>query len=505
MDQRTPEASREQTLDPADWEAFRALGHRMVDDMVEHLATLRERPPWRTVPEATRRALDEPLPHAAQGETNVYEQFLEHVLPYSNGNRHPRHWGWVHGNGTPLAMLADMLASGMNPHLAGYDQAPAIVERQVVAWLTELMGMPSTSSGLLVEGGTMANIVGLSVARHAKAGFDVRAEGLHGGEHPRLVVYHSSETHGWLRKGMHLLGLGERSLHAVPCDAHGRMQLAALSEAIALDRREGLRPICVVATAGTVNTGAIDDLASIAELCREQDLWFHVDGAFGALAKLSSKARELVAGLELADSLAFDLHKWMYLPFGVACVLVRDARAHRETFAMNAAYIAPQARGVIAGGLPFADHGVDLTRSFRALKVWMSLKAHGVDAFARLVDQNVEQAQHLARAVRAHAELELLAPVALNVVCFRCAPAGVAENVLDALNRELLLRLQERGIAIPSSTSIGGKYALRCAITNHRSRLDDFDALVDATVALGRELAAESQAFGGMSAARPSS
>lgn len=500
MDPRTPRPPAEQSLDPVDWEAFRALGHRMVDDMVEHLATLRERPPWRAVPEATKRALDEPLPRAAQGETRVYEQFLEHVLPYTNGNRHPRHWGWVHGNGTPLAMLADMLASGMNPHLAGYDQAPAIVERQVVAWLAELMGLPSSSSGLLVEGGTVANIVGLAVARHAKAGFDVRVEGLHGGDRPRLVVYHSTQTHGWLRKGAHLLGLGESSLRAIPCDANGRMQLAALSDAIALDRREGRRPICVVATAGTVNTGAVDDLCSIAALCRAEELWFHVDGAFGALAKLSPSARELVAGLELSDSLAFDLHKWMYLPFGVACVLVRDARAHRETFAMSAAYIAPQDRGVIAGGLGFADLGIDLTRSFRALKVWMSLKAHGVDAFAELVDQNLEQARHLARAVRARDELELLAPVALNVVCFRYVKAGVAEHVLDALNRELLLRIQERGVAVPSSTLIGSTYALRCAITNHRSRLEDFDALVDAAVELGREILAESTAQGG---ARP--
>lgn len=496
MEPNTPRETSESSLDPADWQAFRALGHRMVDDMVEHLATLRDRAPWQAMPAATRAALREPLPLAAQGETRVYEQFLEHVLPYTNGNRHPRHWGWVHGNGTPLAMLADMLASGMNPHVAGYDQSAVLVERQVVAWLTEVMGLPETSSGVLVDGGTMANVVGLAVARHAKAGFDVRVEGLHGAEHPRLVVYHSTETHGWLRKGAQLLGLGERSLRAIECDALGRIALEPLAAAIARDRRAGLRPICVVGTAGTVNTGAVDDLEALATLCRVEDLWFHVDGAFGALARLAPSARASVAGLERADSLAFDLHKWMYLPFGVACVLVRDARAHREAFAMSASYLASQERGVIAGGLPFADLGVELSRSFKALKVWMSLKAHGVDAFARLVEQNLAQARHLSRAIDAHPELERLAPVALNVVCFRFAPKGIAEDALDALNRELLLRIQERGVAIPSSTVIGGKYALRCAITNHRSRREDFDALVDAAVELGREIVAE--------AARPS-
>lgn len=484
---------QELSLDPEDWSAFGTLCHRMVDDMLEHLKTLREQPVWTPVPEDSDAALREPLPRAGQGADAVYEQFRQHVLPFTNGNRHPRFWGWVQGNGTPLGMMADMLAAGMNPHLAGFDQAPARVERQVLAWMSEVMGLPSDAGGLLVVGGTFANVLGLAVARHARAGFDVRALGLQAPGQPRLRVYASRETHGWIDKGVELLGLGRASLCRVDVDARQRIQVAALRAAIERDRRAGLRPIAIVGTAGTVNTGALDDLSALADLACEHDLWLHVDGAFGALARLSARLRPLVAGLERADSLAFDMHKWMYLPFDVACLLVREAGAARAAFASSASYLTPTARGVIAGGLPFADQGIDLTRGFRALKVWMSLKAHGVDTFARLIEQNVDQAQALAARLEASAEFECLAPVALNVVCFRYRPASWerADPRLDALNEELLLRLQESGIAVLSGTRLEGRFALRCAITNHRSQASDFELLVETLLALGRALVAE--------------
>jgi glutamate/tyrosine decarboxylase-like PLP-dependent enzyme len=480
----------EETLDPRDWGAFRALAHRMLDDMLDHLSTLREQPVWQSPPEATRALLRSALPLEGQGEESVYREFVEHVLPYTNGNRHPRFWGWVQGNGTPLGMLADMLASGMNPHMAGFDQAPRMVEEQVLAWLAEMLGFPSGTSGVLVEGGSMANVLALAVARHARAGFDVRAEGLQGGHAP-LVAYGSSETHSWARKAVELLGLGDAALHRVPIDAGDRMDTRELVRAIAADRAAGRRPFCVIASAGTVNTGATDDLVEIGRVCRDEGLWLHVDGAFGALAYVSERLRPLVHGLEQADSLAFDLHKWGYLPFGVACLLVRDAEAHRAAFALTASYLTPGARGVIAGGLPFADRGLDLTRGFRALKVWFALKAHGVATLARLVEQNVEQARHLARLVEGHADLQLLAPVALNIVCFRYVAPGLDDAVLDALNEELLLRVQESGLAVPSSTVVRGRYALRVAVTNHRSRRADFDLLVAAVRRHGAELLAE--------------
>jgi glutamate/tyrosine decarboxylase-like PLP-dependent enzyme len=481
----------EETLDPADWEQFRKFAHGVVDDTISFLATLRERGAWVAMPDSVRASFCEPLPLEPAGAERAYAEFVDRVRPYPNGNLHPRFWGWVQGTGTPLAMLADLLASALNPHMAGFNQAPALVEEQVLAWLKELMGFPRDSSGVLVSGGSMANLIGLAVARTAKAGFDVREHGLQNYRGPRLVFYASSETHGWCSKAAELLGLGNSAYRRVPVDANYRIDIEALRALIESDRREAMRPFCVVGNAGTINTGATDDLRALAKVCRDENLWFHVDGAYGALARLSEHLREIVAGIEGADSLAFDLHKWMYLPFEAGCVVVRDAEAHRRTFAANQKYFGDSDRGVIAGGLPFADRGIELTRSFRALKIWMSLKAHGVKKFSRLIEQNVAQAQYLVERIRAKHELELLAPVPLNVVCFRFHPPQFSESRLNSLNKELLLRLQESGVAVPSSTILNGKFAIRVAITNHRSRRADFDALLAAVLEIGREIAAD--------------
>jgi aromatic-L-amino-acid decarboxylase len=478
----------EETLDPADWEAFRTLAHRMVDDTIAHLATLRDRAAWQPMPDAVRTSFNEPLPRGGEGEAAAYEQFRTRIQPYPNGNLHPRFWGWVQGTGTPLGMMADMLAAAMNPHLGGLNQAPALVEHQVIRWLAGLMGFPADAGGVLVTGGTMANLLGLNVARHARAGWDVRELGMEGGA--RLVVYGGSETHGWVRKAVELMGMGHRAWRPIAVDGEYRIDLDALAAAVREDRAAGHRPLCVIGTAGTVNTGATDDLEALADFCAAEGLWFHVDGAYGAWAYASDALRPIVAGMERADSLGFDLHKWGYLPFECACVLVRDAELHRAAFATAAPYLAETERGVIAGGLPFANRGVDLTRGFKALKVWVSFKAHGVDALVRLVEQNVAQAWHLAALVEASPSLELLAPVALNVVCFRYAPADLPEAERNAVNEEILLRLQEDGIAVPSGTVLGGRYAIRAAIVNHRSRREDFDALADAVERIGREVAA---------------
>lgn len=493
----------EETLDPvgpAEWSAFRALAHRMVDDMLDHLSTLADQPAWRPVPDAVRTALQERAPYHGAGAEAAYRDFLELVRPYPNGNLHPRYWGWVQGNGTPLGMMADMLAAGLNPHLAGFNQAPTLVEHQVIRWLAGIMGFPGDSSGLMVTGGSMANILGVAVARYAaltRAGFDIREHGLQPGpgqqRPPRLLCYGSTETHGWARKAVELLGIGNTAFRRIAVDPEYRMDLAALRRAVQEDRSAGGLPCCVIATAATVNTGAIDDLDAIADFCRAEGIWLHIDGAFGALLRLSDTLRPLVSGIERADSLAFDLHKWGYLPFECASVLVRDPALHRAAFATSASYLGETARGVIAGGLPFAERGLDLTRGFKALKVWLSFKAHGTEAFARLIEQNVRQARHLADLVEAHPDLELLAPVPLNVVCFRYAPRGFPSGELNRLNEEILIRLQESGIAVPSGTVLQGRYALRCANVNHRSRRGDFDMLVDAVVRIGQEVAGEVQ------------
>ncbi len=472
-----PSAQSRLTLDPADWNAFRELAHRMVDDSLEHLRTLGDRAPWTPLPAATRASLEnEPLPRAAQGADAAYAQFAEEVLPYTNGNRHPRFWGWIQGNGTPLGMMADMLAAGMNAHLAGLDQSPKLVELKVIEWLAELMGFPKNSSGVLMSGGTMANLVGLAVARHARCGFDLRKEGLAGG--PRLAVYASTEVHSWAQKCVELFGMGSSSLRKVPAGADMRMNVTALKRMIADDRAAGLRPICVIGTAGTVNSGAIDDLNGVADVCAAENLWFHVDGAFGALAAFSPSLKPLVAGMDRADSLAFDLHKWGYLPYEIACVLVKDRATHEGTFSVTPSYLTDEGRGVIAGGLPFADRGIELTRNFKALKVWLSFKAHGVDAIAHVIEQNVAQAQAFGVAVATLPDAVVAAPVSLNIVCFRFAPTAMSAEQQDAYTKEILLRVQESGLAIVSGSKIDGRYVIRVACSNHRTTWDDFEALL---------------------------
>jgi glutamate/tyrosine decarboxylase-like PLP-dependent enzyme len=480
-----------ETLDPADWGSFRALAHQMMDAMIDHLSSLRDKPAWQAMPPEVKAGLKQPLPLQPEGMESVCQEFIEKVLPYPNGNLHPRFWGWVQGTGTPLAMLADMLAAGMNPHLSGFNQAPVLVEQQVLAWLIEMMGLPATSSGILTSGGTMANIIGLVVARNAKAGFDLRSDGLQSANHAKLIMYGSSETHSWAETAAELLGLGRNCYRRAPVNEDFRVDINALRAMIEADRRAGAHPFCVVGTAGTVNTGAIDDLTALAQLCRAEDLWFHIDGAFGALARLSPSLQPLVRGIEEADSLAFDLHKWLYLPFEIGTILIRDAQAHYAAFTHSANYLAETPRGVIAGGLPFAERGLELTRGFKALKAWMSFKAHGINAFSRLIEQNVEQARYLAQLIEKSPHLELMSPVNLNVVCFRFRGEIVDENKLNRLNEELLLRIQESGIAVPSSTRINQAFVLRVAIVNHRSRFEDFDLLVNCALEIGAKIAHE--------------
>jgi glutamate/tyrosine decarboxylase-like PLP-dependent enzyme len=494
----TPSVDRA-TFDPTTpqaWESLRALGHRMLDDLIDAQQGLSASPVWQQVPRAVQTEFETSGPRDGVGADAAYERFLTQVLPYGLGNWHPRFFGWVQGNGTPLAMLADMLAAGMNPHLGGFNQAPAMIERQVVRWFGEWLGFPE-ASGLFVTGGTMANVHALACARITMArrlGRDARRDGVQtwpGEPVPSpFVFYGSSETHGWAHKAAEWLGLGDRAFRAVPVDANYRVRLDALQEMIETDRAAGLLPFCVMGTAGTVNTGATDDLAALAELCAREQLWFHVDGAFGALAALSPLVRDQVVGMDRADSVAFDLHKWGSMPFECACVLVRDAAAHHEAFRNSATYLAPGERGPTAGGMYFNERGLDLTRGFKALKVWMQLHADGVSHFGRVITQNVLQVRRLVSLIETHPELELLAPAPLNIACFRYrdsnAPAD--EQALDTLNRDLLLRLQESGIALPSSTLLNGRFAIRVAHVNHRTCDSDIDTLVNAVLDIGRRL-----------------
>ena len=480
-----PTDVRERSLDPEDWGAMRALGHRMVDDVMTYLEHVGERPVWQKPSEAALASYRAPLPRSATAPDRVYDEYLEHVLPYILGNGHPRFWGWVTGTGTPLGALADLLASGSNVHSAFGDQAATHIERQVIGWFTELFGLPTTAGGLLVSSGSTANLTGLAAARDAMVPESVD-EGTASAGAP-CVVYASEQVHNSVDKAIGLLGIGRRNLRRIETDAEYRILPPALERAIAEDRAKGRRPICIVATAGTVNTGAVDDLDALARIARREGLWLHVDGAFGAALIVSARFKHLLGGIEHADSIAFDFHKWFYVPYDVGCVVVRDEARLRASFSPPASYLAQLDRGIAGGGVSYGGLGADLSRRFRALKVWMSLKEHGADRYGEQVEQNVDQARYLASLIEGHPELELAAPVPLNVVCFRyVTPGSDADG--DAVNREILVRLQERGIAAPSSTVLGGQFAIRASITNHRSTRADFDALVAAVLAIGREI-----------------
>jgi len=489
MNSTTTTSQLELTLDPHDWNSLRTLGHRMVDEMFAFLEGTRSRPAWQRVPDDVREHLSVPVPLEPQGAEAAYRDFKEYVLPYPLGI-HPRFWAWVHGTGSGGGMLAEMLAGAMNTSVHAGEHSAVYVEQQVLSWLKQALGYPAEASGLLVGGGSMANFVGLAVARNAKAGWDVKEEGL-GGAHGSLVVYCSSETHSSVQKTVEALGLGSRSLRYIETDENFRIRMGALQNAVAADRQAGKVPICVIGNAGTVNSGAIDDLSALAEFCLAEDLWFHVDGAFGAIAAITPALRPLLSGMERADSLAFDLHKWMYMPYDVGCALVRWPEKHRNTFGYQAAYLDSQSRGLTAGPIAFSHYGLELSRGFRALKVWFSLKEHGLKTYQALVEQNVEQARYLGELINADSRLELLAPIPLNVVCFRFKGDIKKETRLHTVNNEILLRLQESGVAAPSSTQIAGRFAIRVAICNHRSRHEDFEILVREVVRLGEEVARE--------------
>jgi aromatic-L-amino-acid/L-tryptophan decarboxylase len=467
------------TLDPADWPALRAQGHRMLDDIFDYIEHIRDRPVWQPIPESVRQRFRAALPTAPTPLAAVHDEFMRYILPYATGNSHPGFMGWVHGGGTPVGMLGEMLAAGLNANLGGRDHMPIEVERQIIRWMQEIFGFPETATGLFVTGTSIANFIGLLVARAKALGVDIRQAGVVAAK-KRLVAYTSKAAHGCITQAMDLAGLGTDALRLIPTDERHQIDMNALATAIAADRRAGALPFLIVGTAGSVDIGAIDDLAALADLAAREKLWFHVDGAFGALGVLAPDLAPRLAGMERADSIAFDFHKWGQVPYDAGFIIVRDAAIHMATFASDAAYLRHEARGLAAGAPWPCDLGPDLSRGFRALKTWFTLKTYGTAALGAMISHTCALARHLAAAVEAHPALELLAPVQLNIVCFgyRCADP-------DRVNAEIAIDLQESGLAAPSTTTVNGRVAVRAAIINHRTETRDLDTLVAAAVKFG--------------------
>jgi aromatic-L-amino-acid/L-tryptophan decarboxylase len=474
----------ETDLDPLDWEAFGADAHQALDLMIGYLRDVRQRKVWQPAPAPVRRQFEAPLPHTGQALAGLLETFETAILPYANGNLHPRFFGWVHGAGTPVGMVAEMLAAGLDANCAGRNHIAIDVENQITLWLAEAFGFPATSSGVFVTGSSMANMLATLVARTHSLGEDVRADGLR--SLPQLVGYASAEAHACVIRAFEMTGIGSAHLRRIAVDAEGRMRIDLLRDAIAADRRAGLLPFLVIGTAGGVNTGAFDDLEALAGICRDKNLWLHVDGAFGALCVLSPELKPLVKGIEQAQSIALDFHKWLHVPYDAGFFLCRDGETHRKAFMSPAAYLSRLPRGLAAGEVWPTDLGPDLSRSFRALKTWFTFAAFGTERLGESIAQTCRLARHLADLVARSPTFELCAPVPLNIVCF-----SVRGENAGPRNQAIVMDLHESGAAAPSMTLLNDVPVIRAAIVNHRTRADDIESFVAAAEASAACLAAE--------------
>jgi len=452
-------------LDPEDWHNFATHAHALLDDALAKMAGAAEGPVWRPFPEDIQAGMQKDVPLVGEGYEAVTAQ-LAALLPYGVGNTHPRFFGWVHGSGGAASLLAEITAAAMNANLGGRDHGAIYVEKQVVAWVRQMFGFPAGASGLVVSGTSMATIVALKVARDAR--LKARASGV--GAH-KLVGYASDQAHNCVARAFDMLGLGSGALRAVPVNADFEMDITALHAMMAADRSAGYAPFLLVGTAGSVNVGAFDDLAALADIAASEGLWLHIDGAFGAAGVLSEVLRPRLEGIERADSVAFDFHKWLHVNYDAGFVLLRDEALHRAAFEGAPDYLASADRGLAAGRPWPVDYGPELSRGFRALKIWAQITALGTEALGAAISRNCAQAVTLAEMVDAAPSLVRLAPVASSVVVF-------AHISGDAATEDIVLRLQESGLAVPSITTVNGRRAVRVNITNHRTQDGDLQVLV---------------------------
>ncbi|HYI38993.1 MAG TPA: pyridoxal-dependent decarboxylase [Allosphingosinicella sp.] len=476
------------SLDPALWSDLEKLAVKIVKDAIAYTRDMRTRDVWREPPPDVRAALDVPLPLHGTPADQIYSDLKSLILPYSMGNTHPRFFGWYVGGGNFLGALGDFIAAIDGSSLGGGNFAATLVDQQVVGWLKAAVGFEQTSSsGTLTSGGATANLIGLAVARDFAAEMPTADRQAWPLAHFRF--YASDQAHACVERALHILGVGPNALVKIESDTSFRMNAANVRIAIDSDRRAGLRPVCVIATAGTTSTGAVDDLRGISELCRQEGLWLHVDGCIGALLAIAPRAREIVAGLEMADSLAFDLHKLFQAPFEVGCLLTRNPSAHRQTLGIQSEYLQTSERGAAIEDYLF-NYSLEVSRSFKALKIWMMMRHYGTLELGQMIDQRVSLARALSSFVDAEPLLESMAPTTLNVVCFRYRGGLAQEADIAEVNREIMFRVQESGRAVLTDTTLRGRYCLRAAVVNHRTDEVDLVALVQQILDIGRTVEA---------------
>ena len=470
-------------------EELRRLGELAADAVASHREKLFSRPVFGKVgPRAP--LFDEALPEDGQPFEEVLAFVRENILPYPTGNAHPRFYGFIQSTADPVGILADFLAAGVNNNCWGGDQAAVHVEQAVLRWLAQMLGFPPSAEGILVSGGSMANFTALAAARRAMTPGNVREDGLAGPDAPRLTVYASDQVHACVDKAVDLLGIGTHQLRKIATDEQFRIRMPALEAAVAADRAAGFLPAIVVGNAGTVNTGAIDPLEALADLCARERLWYHVDGAYGALASIVPALSPLFAGMERADSIAADPHKWLYVPYEAGATLVREPGRLSAAFRKFPEYLASDPESPFPGPAWFAERGVELSRSFKALKVWMGLKTHGRRAYAEQIENDVRLAAFLAAEVDRRPDFERLAEAPLSIANFRFRPADrkLSDGELDQLNRRIINALVGDGSFFLSPTILKGRTAMRVSITNFRTREEDLLALLDESARIGREL-----------------
>jgi aromatic-L-amino-acid decarboxylase len=473
---------------------FRRLGYQAVDVAAQYLATLADGPVYKPMkPEERNVISDQPLPEHGASPDAIFSFLQRAIMPHPMGNGHPRFFGWVNSPPAMMPIISELLAATMNPSCAGGDHAAIYLERCAVRWIMELIGYPTSgSTGLLVSGGSMASLTGLAAARHWAAqqdGWNVRAEGLQR-QRPQFVLYISEECHSCVRKAAELLGLGEESIRTISVDVHYRIDVPALQTAIVRDRAAGLRPFCVVASAGTVSTGAIDPLDGLANLCEAERLWFHVDGAYGAVGILDPEKCQHYRGLERAHSLALDPHKWLSVPVECGCVLVRDGALLRDAFSLVPAYIRTEPEKGM-GGLPwYSEYGFQQSRGFRALKLWTGLMHAGRSGLRSLVTNHNRLAKHLASLIEAAPDLELCAPVSLSIVCFRYVPMAGQwnEEQVSTLNKRIMETVQSSGEAFITNAVLRGRFVLRACVLNYLTKETDLSLLIETVRRVGAQL-----------------